>query len=194
MSGDYPFTIDNGAGERLTFAGRVSDARGERVVGEAVVAPGAGPPMHVHHLQDEGFTVVTGRLGYQVAGREPVFAGPGEAVTFPAGQPHRFWNAGDDELRCTAFVAPPGNVEFFLAALFASQKANGGRRPTLLDVAFLTRRYRSEYTLVAIPAAVQRLLFPLLVALGTAAGRYRRYAGAPEPLPERAPDGHPPAG
>jgi quercetin dioxygenase-like cupin family protein len=65
-----PHTIDNGAGERLVFTRRVRGVRGVRLEGETTVQPGAGPPMHVHHLQDEGFTVVEGRLGYQRDGQE----------------------------------------------------------------------------------------------------------------------------
>lgn len=178
---DYPYTIDNGGGEWLTFAARVQEPDGERVVGEARVAPGAGPPMHVHYHQEEAFTVVQGRLGYQIAGREPAFAAAGETVVFPAGQAHRFWNAGEAELRCSAYLKPAGNAEFFLGALFASQKANGGRRPALLDVAFLAQRYRTEYCMVEIPVIVQRLAFPLLVAAGRALGRYGKYADAPAP-------------
>jgi quercetin dioxygenase-like cupin family protein len=181
MMPDYPYTIDNGAGEWLTFSGRIQEPGGECVVGEARVAPGAGPPMHVHYLQEEAFTVVQGRLGYQIASGEPAFAGEGETVVFPAGQAHRFWNAGESELRCSACMKPAGNTEFFLGALFASQKANGGRQPALLDAAFLAHRYRTEYSLVEIPRVVQRLLFPVLVAVGRALGRYRKYADAPEP-------------
>lgn len=53
----YPHTIENGAGERLTFLRRVTGPRGDRLEGENLVAPGAGPPMHVHFHQDEVFTV-----------------------------------------------------------------------------------------------------------------------------------------
>jgi quercetin dioxygenase-like cupin family protein len=35
------------------------------------VQPGAGPPMHVHFKQEEGLTVVAGRLGYQLKGGPP---------------------------------------------------------------------------------------------------------------------------
>ncbi|HSJ30766.1 MAG TPA: cupin domain-containing protein [Longimicrobiales bacterium] len=178
----YPYTIENGAGERLTFSHRVKESDGERVVGEAQVAPGAGPPMHVHYLQEEAFTVVQGRLGFQLAGQEPRFASAGDTVAFRAGEPHRFWNAGEDELRCTAYVKPAGNVEYFLGALFASQKSNGGRRPSLFDIAFLTLRYRSEYRMTAIPATIQRFAFPVLFAIGSALGKYAKYADAPKPL------------
>lgn len=179
---EYPIVIENGAGERLVFERRVPGATGERVEGEARVAPGAGPPMHVHFLQAECFTVVRGRIGYQRANRPPEFGEAGASVLFPAGEPHRFWNAGEEELHCTAWIEPAGNSEFFLGALFASQQANGGRRPALLDLAWLCRRYRTEYAFLVIPAPVQALLFPLLVALGTVLGRFAKYADAPEPL------------
>ena len=178
----YPYTIENGAGERLTFVRRVPEPDGNRVEGEALVSPGAGPPMHVHYLQDEAFTVVQGRIGFQRAGHEPEFAGDGETVIFRAGDPHRFWNAGEEELRCTAYIEPAGNAEYFLAAMFASQKSNGGRRPHLIDLAFLVRRYRNEYAMLAVPLLVQRIAFPLLVLIGTMLGRYTKYADAPEPI------------
>ena len=179
---EYPYTIDNGAGEWLTFSRRVQEPDGERVVGDALVAPGAGPPMHVHYLQEEAFTVLHGRIGYHIAGQEPAFAEVGETVVFPVGEAHRFWNAGKDELRCSAYIKPAGNAEYFLATLFASQKANGGRRPALLDIAFLTRRYRSEYSMVEIPLIVQRFVFPVLTVIGSVLGRYRKYTDAPEPI------------
>ncbi len=179
----YPHAIDNGAGERLTFTGRVLENGIEKVVGDARVQPGAGPPMHLHHQQEEGFSVVRGRIGVRRPGQEPMFAGPGETVVFAAGEAHAFWNAGDDELYCSAWIAPPGNAEFFLGALFASQVANGGSRPHMLDVAYLTRRYRSEYSMSVIPMPVQQIVFPVLVAIGHMIGRYAKYANAPEPLP-----------
>lgn len=188
----YPYTIENGAGERLTFERRVQHEGAERVEGGAVVKPGAGPPMHVHFLQDEAFTVISGRIGYQRAGHEPEFAGAGDTVMFRAGEPHRFWNAGSEDLHCSAWIHPAGNAEYFLAALFESQQRHGGRRPGLLDIAFLTRRYRSEYAMLEIPAVVQRVLFPLLVAFGRLTGRFARYADAPEPAARPAPPGRTP--
>jgi uncharacterized cupin superfamily protein len=178
----YPHTIDNGAGERLTFLRRVPGPNGDRVEGENVVAPGSGPPMHVHHLQEEGLTVQQGRIGYQRLGEPERFAGPGETVVFRKGEAHRFWNAGETDLRCTAYIEPADNVEYFLTELFASARRAGGHRPDPFDAAFLVRRYRSEFAMAAIPALVQRLVFPALVALGTALGRYARYADAPEPV------------
>jgi len=178
----YPHTIDNGAGERLTFLRRVPGPRGDRLEVENVVAPGAGPPMHVHHHQDEALTVVEGRLGWERPGQAPGFAGPGETVVFAAGDPHRFWNAGDGDLRCRGHIEPADSIEYFLGQLFASARRRGGARPDPFDAAFLAHRYRREFTLVEIPAPVRRVVLPLQVAVGTALGRYRRYADAPEPV------------
>ena len=56
--------------------------------------------MHVHFKQDESLTVVEGYMGYQTLGEEEKYAQKGETVTFHAGTPHKFWNAGDDILKC----------------------------------------------------------------------------------------------
>jgi uncharacterized cupin superfamily protein len=178
----YPFTIDNGAGERITFLGRAPGLRGERVEVENVVAPNVGPPMHVHHHQEEALTVVAGRIGYQRPGEPERFAGPGETVVFPPGDAHRFWNAGDGELRCRGHIEPAHNAEFFLSALFDAQRRAGSLRPHPIEMAFLAQRYRSEFAMLEIPAPVQRLLFPVLVVVGRLLGRLARYADAPEPV------------
>jgi len=181
----YPHTIENGAGERLTFLRRVPGPAGDRLEVENVVEPGAGPPMHVHHRQAESLTVVEGRIGYQRPGEPPQYAGPGATVAFAAGEAHRFWNAGEGPLRCTGYIEPADNVEYFLTEIYASTRRQGGARPDPFDAAFLTTRYRAEFAMVDIPAAVQRLVFPVQVALGRLLGRYARYADAPDPIATR---------
>ena len=76
----YPHTIENGGGEALTFLRIVRDQDGERLEAEARARPGAGPPMHVHHLQEEAMHVVAGKLGFQSVGEAPRYAGPGETM------------------------------------------------------------------------------------------------------------------
>jgi quercetin dioxygenase-like cupin family protein len=178
----YPHTIDNGSGECLTFMRRVPGPRGDRLELENVIAPDGGPPMHVHHYQDEELTVVQGRIGYVRQGGAPRYAGPGETVVFRAGEVHRFWNAGDEPLRCTCSIEPADNIEYFLEQLYASQRRAGSTRPDQFDAAFLARRYRSEFALTEIPATVQRFVFPVMVAVGHLLGRYARYADAPQPV------------
>jgi quercetin dioxygenase-like cupin family protein len=177
----YPYTIDNGHGEQLTFTGVTKGPDGERAEVDGVAQPNAGPPMHVHYLQEEAARVTTGRLGHQVLGGEPQFSGPGDVVVWPAGTPHKWWNAGADELRMTGWCKPPGNVEFFLGALFASTRENGGR-PGLFDVALLITRYRTEYAMLELPAVVRRLVIPILYVIGALLGKHKKYTDAPPPI------------
>jgi quercetin dioxygenase-like cupin family protein len=178
----HPRTIENGAGERLTFVRRVHDPAGDRLEVRSVVEPGCGPPMHVHHHQEEAITVEQGRIGYQRPGEPPRFAGRGETVVFGPGEAHRFWNAGDEDLHCSGYIRPADNVEYFLTAIYDSQRRHGGSRPGPFDAAFLARRFRSEFGMAEVPAAVQRLVFPVLATVGRLLGKYGRYADAPEPV------------
>jgi uncharacterized cupin superfamily protein len=128
----YPHTIENGAGERLTFLRRVPGPAGDRLEVENLVTPGVGPPMHVHHFQEESLTVQQGRMAYQRPGEAEQFAGPGETVTFKPGDVHKFWNAGKDDLRCTGYIEPADNIEYFLSEIYASVKRTGERVLTRL--------------------------------------------------------------
>lgn len=192
MKRTYPYTIENGQGEQLTFTGITHTPAGERAEATGVAKPGAGPPMHVHYLQEEAAQVVSGRLGYQVLGEEPKFAGPGELVVWPPGTAHKWWNAGSDELRMTGWCQPPDNVEFFLGTLFASTKQNGGR-PALFDAAFLLTRYRREFAMLELPLVVRTVVMPLVYAAGTMLGKYRKFKDAPAPIVRPRPQ-HPPGG
>ena len=178
----YPRMIDNGEGERLTFLGVRTDTDGREVLEvENQVQPGSGPPMHAHLLQEESLTVTAGRIGYRIAGGSDRFAGPGETVTFAPGQMHRFWNAGNGELRCSGSVSPPDNLEYFLTEVFASVRRGGGR-PNPFDAAYLLGRYRTEFAQGDVPAPVRVLVFPILRVVGRLLGRDRRYVNAPPPI------------
>jgi quercetin dioxygenase-like cupin family protein len=182
MARDYPHTIDNGAGEELTFLGIRSDEEGEYLEARNLVAPGSGPPMHVHYLQEETLTVERGTMGWQRHGEEEHLARSGESASFAPGEMHRFWNAGDDELVCTGVVRPPDNVAYFLTEVYASTRANDGKRPRLFDAAYLLSRYRSEFGMAEPPRPMQRVLFPVVVAIGRLLGLHKRFADAPEPV------------
>jgi mannose-6-phosphate isomerase-like protein (cupin superfamily) len=179
----YPHTIENGAGERMTFLGITRDAQGiDRLEAEMRAGPGSGPIMHVHRLQEEVMTVQSGKIGYQRLGDEPRFAGEGETVAFAPGIAHRWWNAGTSEVYCTGWVSPAYNLEYFLTALYQSMRENGGGRPGIFDVAFLITRYQSEFGMLAIPGLVQKLIFPVLTVLATALGKYEKFKDAPQPV------------
>lgn len=175
----YPHTIQNG-GETLVFQQLLPEPDGDRLVGENFVSPGSGPPMHVHWLQDEGLTVVKGKIGYQLAGQPAQFASEGESIVFPRGVAHRFWNAGTDTLNCTAWLKPANTIVFFLTAIFEAQKKSGTPRPELFDAAYLLTRYASEYDMLEIPRFAKKVVFPVVYRLGRVLGKYRHFEGAPE--------------
>jgi mannose-6-phosphate isomerase-like protein (cupin superfamily) len=177
----YPHKIDNGFGEELTFVQFVENENGGMLEIENRVQPGAGPPMHLHHKQDESLTVIQGKIAAHVLGHEPTFHGPGETVTFKKGVPHRFWNAGDEILICHGWASPAYNMEYFLTEIFNSAKTNGGK-PSPFDGAYLQTKYKSEFDLLEIPAFVKNFVFPVVVALGRVAGKYRKYEDGPTPF------------
>lgn len=175
----YPHTIDSGHGERITFLRRVQTAKGEVLEVENCVQPGVGPPMHVHHHQEEALTVRSGRLGYQRKGEEARYAGADETLVFYPGEWHRFWNAGAEELICTGYITPPDNIEYFLRGIYEAQKKGDGTRPDAFEAAYLMVKYRSEFGMDGIPSFVVRFVFPVQVLVGHMLGKYRKFADAP---------------
>src|SRR5580700_2100884 len=66
---------------------------------EGSVPPkGEGPPLHVHLVEREEGEVVAGVLSALVGGAA-IKARVGESAVFPAGVPHRWWNAEDQLLQ-----------------------------------------------------------------------------------------------
>lgn len=174
-----PKTIENKSGERLIFKELKRDAQGEYLEVENFVKPGAGPPMHTHHKQEEALTVVSGKIAYLVKGEEIKYAGPGESVVFKPGVAHKFWNAGEDVLHCKGYIRPPDNIVYFLGEIFESANRNDGKKPGLIDAAFLITKYKSEFKMDEIPAPVQAIMFPVFIAIGKLTGQLRRYDNAP---------------
>ena len=58
----YPHTIENCMGEKIIFKELQKEPGGDRLVGENFVAPGQGPLMHTHWLQDESSTLIRSLL------------------------------------------------------------------------------------------------------------------------------------
>jgi quercetin dioxygenase-like cupin family protein len=174
----YPHVIENCIGEKIIFHG----LDGDKLVGEAFVMPGSGPVMHTHFLQDESFTVIKGRVGYQVLGQPEQFAGEGETVFFKRGVAHRFWNAGSTMLHCSCWVNPANTFPYFISSIFAAQNKSGNAQPEKFDAAYLLTRYSSEYDMNDIPAFVKRVIIPTTYYIGKFLGKYKHFKDAPEPM------------
>jgi quercetin dioxygenase-like cupin family protein len=178
----FPHTIQNCKGETLIFKELVTEPDGDKLLVENYVTANSGPPMHTHHLQDESLTVVTGRIGYQVQGEAPQYAGVGETVFFKRGTPHRFWNAGTETLHCKGWVKPANTLVFFLSSVYAAQNKSGSERPETFDSAYLLTRYAAEYDMANIPKLVKKVILPITYQVGCLLGKYKHFKDAPAPI------------
>jgi quercetin dioxygenase-like cupin family protein len=178
----YPHTIENCLGEKIIFQALLHEPDGDRLVSENFVAPGNGPLMHTHWLQEEVFTVLEGRLGYQLQGGAKQYAHPGETVVFERGVPHRFWNDGTETLHCKGWMKPANTIEFFLSAVFDAQNKSGKAAPEIFDAAYLLTRYSKEYDMVGIPKLVKKVVIPIVYRLGQLTGKYKKFRDAPQPV------------
>ncbi len=148
-----------------------------------------GPPLHIHFLEDEGGTVRKGVLFAIVDGKH-VEARVGETVHLPRGLPHRWWNGGNEVLEFDGAARPAADIDKYLQAAFEIANASPPARPSLFYMAHLALRHRRTQRVLIIPPAVQAVLFPVVVALGTVLGKYRgtEWPGCPARC-----DGAPPA-
>jgi mannose-6-phosphate isomerase-like protein (cupin superfamily) len=159
-------------GERLALR-RV--ARGDEVWLElkGTLPPhSGGPPLHIHFAEHEEGRVVSGTLLAVVDG-EQVTVGEGGPVVLPKGSVHRWWNGGDDTLHFDGYARPAVDLDRFLQAAFEVLNAGPKDRPPVFYMAHLALRHRHTQATLAIPRAVQAVLFPIAVAIGTVLGRYR---------------------
>lgn len=77
------------------------------------VPPGAGPPLHIHHNEDETFYVLQGELVMEVDG-ERTTVKAGSTAFLPRDVPHAFANLSEQTVR-TLVVVTPGGLEHFFA-------------------------------------------------------------------------------
>ena len=176
-SGD---TIENPVtGECVTFHATSADTNGELAIIEAVVRPGGFvAAAHTHPFQSERFQVVSGRMGFR-RGRERLEAGAGDLVVVEPGTPHKFWNAGDTELRFVCAVRPALQFEQLLEtmyALAADGKTNRKGMPNPLRLAVIARHHFDDVRLPYPPPALQRVALAIGAPLGRMFGYEPAYA------------------
>jgi len=149
-----------------------------------------GPPLHIHHVEDEEGVVTAGVLSADVGGAR-VAARPGQTVRLPRGVPHRWWNQGDELLEFEGTARPVVDLDRYLQAMFEVMNAGTAHRPPLFYLAHAALRHRRTQTVLILPVAIQALVFRVVVAVGTMLGRYRgndwpgcpaRCTGAPDPV------------
>jgi quercetin dioxygenase-like cupin family protein len=171
-SGD---TITNPVtGERITFHQTAADTNGEAVVIECTVQPhGFVAAAHVHPSQTERFNVIHGTLGLK-AGKQKVTLGRGEIAVVEPGTPHKFWNAGEGEVRFVCEVRPALAFESLIETMFTlavDGKTNRKGMPNPLRLAVIARAHFDTVRLPRPPAWLQRAG----LAVGAPVGRLLGY-------------------
>jgi quercetin dioxygenase-like cupin family protein len=178
-SGD---TIHNPVtGERITFHQTSADTNGEVVVIECTVEPdGFVAAGHLHPSQTERFNVINGTLGLKV-GKEKRTLARGEVAVVEPGTPHKFWNAGDDDVRFVCEVRPALQFESLLETMFtlaADGKTNRKGMPNPLRLAVIARAHFDTVQLPQPPAWLQKAGLALGAPLGRLLGYRETYAPA----------------
>lgn len=153
---------------------RVRGANGQLELAlDGSVPPRAkGPPSHIHFQAREEGTVSAGTLGARRGG-ETIVVPVGGSIVFPAGVVHSWWNAGDEVLELGGRSSPAGDFDRYLQAMFAILNASPSGRPSLFYLAHVAQRHRHSQAFTVPPLFIQRILFPLVLALGHALGKYR---------------------
>lgn len=131
-----------------------------------------GPPLHLHFQEDELVEVVSGTASVQVDGQRLVLTA-GESVRFPRGKVHTWWNDGDEEVVIRGVTTPVVDLDRYLQAVFEVLAAGPPDRPPLFYMAHVMHRHRKTQFTPFMPRALQQVLLPILVLLGTVLGKYR---------------------
>jgi quercetin dioxygenase-like cupin family protein len=188
-------------GERAVIRVGTEESSGELLISDLYISPGgAVAGEHVHPSIEEIFTVVDGRVGFRVDGREDV-AGPGRRLVVPPGVAHYWWNAGDEEAHVVVELRGDANLlegfETMLSSIFGlarDGKTDTKGRPNLLQAALLAREFDGVIRFVEPPRPVQKTLFGVLAPIARLLGYRATYpeygpSGVVEVEPWQAPEG-----
>jgi mannose-6-phosphate isomerase-like protein (cupin superfamily) len=99
-------------GSLMTIRARAADTGGALGLVEGVFYEGFGPPLHVHHREDEGMLVLDGEIRFR-QGTEEFVAGPGALVWAPREVSHAF-RVETPSARVLVIVTPGGFEEMFV--------------------------------------------------------------------------------
>ncbi len=136
--------LHSGPGRDLVFKLTGEDTRGALDYFIVEVGPHGGPPLHVHHHQEETIHVLSGRFKIRI-GDDLHTLGSGGFAYLPAGLPHAFLNLTDQPAEIIVVYAPGGCHRFYEELGPATRSATPDRD----EVAAIFERH--EMTLLGPP-------------------------------------------
>lgn len=104
--------LQSGPGRDLVFKVTGEDTRGLLDYFIVEVAPHGGPPLHVHHKQEETIHVLKGRFKIRI-GHEIFTCEEGGFAYLPANVPHAFLNLTDEAAEVIVVYVPGGGHKFY---------------------------------------------------------------------------------
>ena len=104
--------LQSGPGRDLVFKVTGEDTGGALDYFTVQVAPHGGPPLHVHHHQEETLHVLKGRYKIRI-GTETFYCDEGGFAYLPSKVPHAFLNLTDEVGEVIVVYTPGGGHKFY---------------------------------------------------------------------------------
>lgn len=104
--------LQSGPGRDLIFKVTGEDTNGAFDYFIVEVAPHGGPPLHVHHFQEETIHVLKGRFKIRI-GDSIHYVNEGGFAYLPSKVPHAFLNLTDDVGEVIVVYTPGGGHKFY---------------------------------------------------------------------------------
>jgi quercetin dioxygenase-like cupin family protein len=136
--------LQSGPGRDLIFKVTGEDTGGAFDYFIVQVAPKGGPPLHVHHKQEETIHVLKGQYKIRI-GDEIYFCREGDFAYLPSKIPHTFLNLTDEPGEIIVVYTPGGGHKFYEELGPASRNGH----PDLKTIAAIFTKY--DMTLLGPP-------------------------------------------
>lgn len=104
--------LRSGPGRGLIFKVTGEETGGAFDYFIAEIAPHGGPPLHVHHKQEETIHVLKGKFKVRI-GDEIFYCNEGDFAYLPSKVPHAFLNMTDEPGEIIVIYTPGGGHKFF---------------------------------------------------------------------------------
>jgi quercetin dioxygenase-like cupin family protein len=112
LAKDEGLHLNSGPGRDLTFKVTGEDTGGAFDYFIVGVAPHGGPPLHVHHLQEETIHVMKGKFKIRI-GDDLFYLSEGGFAYLPSKVPHAFLNLTDEPGEIIVVYTPGGGHKFY---------------------------------------------------------------------------------
>lgn len=132
LTPDGGIRLQSGPGRDLIFKVTGEDTGGLFDYFVVDVAPHGGPPLHVHHIQDETIHVLKGRFKVR-CGDETFILEPGGFAYLPAKLPHAFLNLTGEPAQIIVVYVPGGGHKFY-EELGPASRAEKPDRQAIADI------------------------------------------------------------